>query len=568
MKKKNLLKRVMPAMLAAAMLGGCAGGEAASTASEASGEAAAVSDPMAAYEEEVVITLGHLTGTNPRLPDGDTFEDNAYTRYLKQRLNITISDAFEANGDDYTRQVSLAMASGELPDIMLVNNWNDLQELAENDMIADLTTLYEQYGSDRLKEIYASYDDVFEGGAFGKATFDGKIYAMPDAQGDSGPNMVWVRQDWVDALELDLDADGDKCISRDELKTVAQAFIDQDPGGTGKPVGITVQPMPTSADNDGGSFTLTGLANSFGAFPKRWVKDASGEIVYGSVTAETKAFLTEMAAWYKEGILDPQCGTRTWDDCMSLMVNNQAGIVFGQWHMPDWAFNQIKTKNPECEFACYAVADENGKANSMHVAPLDRYLVVSAECEHPEALIKMMNIYFDEISGVDAADYMPDIEEAMQMDNSTKPVSGVEVQPSNQLLKGYEGVMKAVDDESYESQLEAFDKKMAQEIRSYLADSTAATVEEWSHYNSRANGLGLYHDLEAAGLLNWSVPAFSGSTDSMAMMWTNLDKLENEMVIKIITGAESPDAFDTFVQEWNAQGGEKITKEVRDQAGH
>lgn len=109
---------------------------------------------------------------------------------------------------------------------------------------------------------------------------------------------------------------------------------------------------------------------------------------------------------------------------------------------------------------------------------------------------------------------------------------------------------------------------MAQEIRSYLADSSAATVEEWSHYNSRANGLGLYHDLEAAGLLNWSVPAFSGSTDSMAMMWTNLDKLENEMVIKIITGAESPDAFDAFVQEWNAQGGEKITKEVREQANH
>lgn len=302
MKKKNLLKHALPALLAAAMLAGCAGGGTESAPASDPGEVPTVTDPMAAYDEEVVITLGHLTGTNPRLPDGDTFEDNAYTRYLKERLNITISDAFEANGDDYTRQVSLAMASGELPDIMLVNNWSDLQELAENDMIADLTALYQQYGSDRLKEIYASYDDVFDGGAFGKATFDGKIYAMPDAQGDSGPNMVWIRQDWVDGLELELDADGDKCISRDELKAVAQAFIEKDPGGTGKAVGITVQPMPTSADNDGGSFTLTGLANSFGAFPKRWVKNADGEIVYGSVTEETKAFLTEMAAWYQEGI--------------------------------------------------------------------------------------------------------------------------------------------------------------------------------------------------------------------------------------------------------------------------
>lgn len=67
-------------------------------------------DPMSPYGTELVLTAGRYTGTNPRLPEGDTFEDNAYTRYLKERLNITIQDAFEANGEDYSRQVSLAMA--------------------------------------------------------------------------------------------------------------------------------------------------------------------------------------------------------------------------------------------------------------------------------------------------------------------------------------------------------------------------------------------------------------------------------------------------------------------------
>lgn len=526
-----------------------------------------INDPMSSYSPELVLGMGRYTGTNPRLPEGDTFEDNAYTRYLNERLNIRILDAFEANGEDYSRQVSLAMAGDDLPDMMLVTNWRDVQELVENDMVADLTDVYERYASPELKRVYATYGEVFEGGAFGKVTFDGRIYGMPDAQGDSGPHMVWIRRDWVDKLGLTLDEDGDHAITVAELKTVAKAFVDQDPGGTGKSVGIPIQPMPTSGDNDGGSFTLTGLANAFGAYPKRWQEDETGEIIYGTLTQETKAFLTEMAAWYQEGIIDPQCGTRTWDDCMSLLVNNQAGIVFGQWHMPDWAFAQIKTKNPECEFAGYAVADESGKVNAMHVAPLDRYMVVSKDCPHPEALIKMMNIYFDEIVGSDAAEKMPNIAEALQMDNSTKPI-GLEVQPADQLLTGYEGVVEAVADDSLITELGVYDQQMVQEIRKYQENPAQTTAEEWSHYNSRVNGLGLYHSLEEKGLLNWSIPAFTGSTSSMSLLWTNLDKQENEMVIKIITGAEPVEFFDSFTQAWSRQGGASILEEVRAQRNH
>lgn len=552
----------------AVSLCGCYGnGDKARREAQAAAVEADANDPMSPYDRELILTAGRYTGTNPRLPEGDTFEDNAYTRYLKEQLNIRIQDAFEANGDDYSRQVSLAMAGGDLPDIMMVTSWRDLQELAENDMIADLTEIYERYASPELKQIYESYSDVFEGGAFGKVTFDGKLYGMPDAQGDCGPNMVWIRKDWTDLLGIVVDEDGDKCISAEELKQIARSFIDEDPGGTGKPVGIPVQPMPTSGDNDGGSFTLTGLANSYGAFPKRWQEDENGEIVYGTMTEENKAFLTEMAAWYQEGIIDPQCGTRTWDDCMSLLVNNQAGIVFGQWHMPDWAFGQIKTKNPECEFECYAIADQNGKINTMHVAPLDRYMVVSKDCPHPEALIKMMNIYYDEIAGVDAVKLMPNIADALQMDNSTKPV-GLEVQPSDQLLSGYVGVMGAVEDDSLIAGLEVFDQKMVREICAYQNDPGSATTEEWSHYYSRVHALGLFHSLETNGLFQWEVPAFTGTTSSMSLLWTNLDKQENEMVIKIITGAEPPEFFDQFAEAWRKQGGTSIMEEIKAQKEH
>lgn len=77
---------------------------------------------LGAYEDTVICTMGRSTIANPKFPEGDTYEDNAYTRYLKERLNVEVEDEFEANGEDYDRQVSLAIASGELPDIMRVGS--------------------------------------------------------------------------------------------------------------------------------------------------------------------------------------------------------------------------------------------------------------------------------------------------------------------------------------------------------------------------------------------------------------------------------------------------------------
>ena len=49
----------------------------------------------------------------------------------------------------------------------------------------------------------------------------------------------------------------------------------------------------------------------------------------------------------------------------------------------------------------------------------------------------------------------------------------------------------------------------------------------------------------------------------MTTRWANLEKLETETMIKIITGEEPVDAFDEFVETWKKMGGEQITEEVQ-----
>ena len=60
--------------------------------------------PYGKYPELVTYTLGKMSGeNNSNMPDGDTYEDNAYTRYLRDMLNVQNKDVFEASGGIVTK---------------------------------------------------------------------------------------------------------------------------------------------------------------------------------------------------------------------------------------------------------------------------------------------------------------------------------------------------------------------------------------------------------------------------------------------------------------------------------
>ena len=56
----------------------------------------------------------------------------------------------------------------------------------------------------------------------------------------------------------------------------------------------------------------------------------------------------------------------------------------------------------------------------------------------------------------------------------------------------------------------------------------------------------------------------TSNTATMAEKMAYLYKLEEECFTNVIMGNESIEAFDKFVSDWYANGGEQITKEVND----
>lgn len=510
--------------------------------------------------KEIIITMGRQTLPNSKLPEGDTYENNAYTKMLYEELNVKIIDEFEANGDDYDRQVSLALSAGEIPDIMKVGSRDELKELYENDLITDLSDVYQTYASDYLKSVYDSY----EGRALANVTFDEQIMAIPGTNTDAGPSEVWIRNDWMQQLGISVDQDGNHAITIDELKMIAKEFMSKNPANADSTVGISFAPWLTSGDPDG-TYSMNSIAYALGAFPKTWI-EKDGKILQGSVQPEMKKALSLIAEWFQEGIIDPQLGTRTWDDITALLSNGQTGITFGTWHIPDWLLNNIRAMNPEAEFVSFGIENADGKVYCKHNDSTAGYIVVSKACKHPEVAIKIANLFYDSlVNDPTILDKYPEVAQYQKngVDGSTRPFN-IEINSYTSLLDDYSDIEKGVNGEITTEQARTTESKLVIEsVKNYLSNPTEADISDWSRYHSRMHGIELMQTLIEDNNMEWITPVFPSTTPTMETNQANLDKLEEETFIKIATGAVSVDeGFDAFVTEWNEQGGQQIISEI------
>lgn len=520
-------------------------------------------DSSAQSGETVKITMGRQTTANPKFPDGDSYEDNAYIRMVEQELNVDIVDEFEAqSGDDYNRQVSLALSAGNLPDIMQVAKKDELTELYENGLIADLTDVYDTYASDYVKGLY----DSFEGRALADVTYDGQMMAIPATSSDAGTGMCWIRSDWVETLGLTVDADGDRCVTLDEVKKLAEEFIAADPENVGNMVGLSFDARLTTTTSDT-AFMMNSIAYSVGAYPRHWYQDENGELVYGSTTEEMKEALSIARDWYQGGIIDPQLGTRTWDDITSLLVNGQCGIVFGSWHTPDWLLNNVYAMNNNAVFEPYALVSSDGKVNCTHYDATGEYIVVSADFEYPEIAIQILNLIYDDmVNSSELLEKYPEVNTYLNegVDGTARPYN-IEVKSSTYLLDEYAQLSAALSGEGTREEISTAEERANYDaITAYQEGSNDMTG--WCKLHSRCKGVDLLTYLTDNNLYNWITPVYPETTATMTTNWANLQTLEEETFIKIVTGSDDLDeTFDTFVTNWKEQGGEKILEEIGEQ---
>lgn len=517
-------------------------------------ESGAVS-PLGKYEDPITVEIVQSINPTITMPEGDSATDNYYTRFIKDNMNIDISVKWSASSSDYNEKLNLAIAANDIPDILVVNE-QQFRKLAQSDMLEDLTDYYDTYACDIIKQNIDSTD----GKALENATYDGKLLALPSVQVEAdGYVLMWIRQDWLDELGLEAPT------TIEELETVAKAFVDNKMGGENT-IGIVGPTINGAVYNTFLSTNnlnnLDGIFQAYQAYPGYWVQDEEGKAVYGSTTEQTKEALAELNKMYEDGILDQELGVRK--DADEAWKSGKVGILFSPW----WHGYNVKdgiANEPDMEWKAYAAplaADGQWYAKLAGVG--GSYCVVRKGYEHPEAAFLLNNYLrvnegtFQSETDLDLS-YYPGRVVITPLDENT-----YSVQALNAEMKGEE--VPEFDPLNY---------KLLQADLAALPDCLEApyddmSIEKWNTDNTNFGrlysllmGSSAVEEASAEGIVNKVYSITYTQTETMERKWTNLKKKEDETFLKIIIGEEPIEAFDTFVEEWNAEGGAEITEEVQ-----
>lgn len=548
MKKRRTVKKSAILCLAGLMLlTACGGAKEASSPVAAPDPAKADADLMAKYDPPVDITAWRYTESTYKYENNDTIEDNIYTRTYLSDLGINLKYVWTVPVEQFDQKMNVSIASGDLPDIMWLKN-KQLTDLAENDMLYDLTDLFEKYASPITKEIMLQ-DEA----SFNTAKIGGRLMAIPHTSSAvDGLPILYVRTDWLEKLGLP------EPQTMQDVLAIAEAFTKNDPDGNGKDDTFGLALTKTFLTD--AHFGTSGFFSGYHVNPGKWVKNESGQLVYGSIQPDVKDALVQLQDLYAKGVLDREFGVKDRAKVTESVASGKVGMFYGSMSAPLSIIQQNVDNDPKAEWKALPLVSVNDKkATPIGKMPITRYYGVSKDSKHPEAIIKLLNF---SMQGYDP--------EAAQenskfgITDTNIPVylySLISADPAKKNLNAHLNTMTALETND-PSQLSVEEKGYYDRIVDYRGGNRANWGTE-RVFGSPSSFDVIDHYVQED---NYIFDAFYGApTPTMVEKIATLQKMEEEVFTKIIMG-QSLDNFDKFTEDWKKLGGEQITKEVNEWA--
>ena len=516
-------------------------------------------DPMAKYDPPITIStavyLDDEMQTFMGLKEG-VLENNNWMDAYAEDLGISITYDWAVPNAQYEQKVNTTIVANDLPDIIAVNA-SQLRLLVENGMVADLTDVFEQYATPFTKEMMEA--DSWIG--IGQATFDGRLMALPRVDGNvDNANMLWIRNDWLEALGRTAPA------TIDELIDLAKAFMEADLDGTGQAYGLGAF-AGWGNFLEGGFGELTPFFQGHGAYPQGWV-DVNGKAEFGRVQPVMRGVLEKLAEMYADGILHREFATR---DLTEDVTAGRVGLLFGQHWLSFWPLQLTIDNNPEADWIpCPIPTVDGSPAKPMLGGSAGLFYVVNPDFANPEAVVKLYNYYYDKdcalspnydgdrfhIAG-DRAQDEPEATWQWAVVKSFYPIQNLFI------FRGLREYLATGNEDLLEI---GWISDAVDSLTDYLEDPIANAVR-WGAYRWSGPGgaFSVIDQYQAHG--NFILDLITYTTDSMVEYNTTLNDMAYTTFTKIIMGVDPIEAFDTYVSDWHTLGGDKITAEVNFELG-
>jgi len=476
--------------------------------------------------------------------------NNVWTRAYEQLLGIQVSYDWVVDVSMYDQKLGLSVNSGDIPDMFRVTP-SQLLLYQEAGLLANLTAVYEAEASAITRDVLTQ-DPV----ALKAATIDGKLWGIPLTDASvANASVLWIRQDWMDELGIAAPT------SMDDVLEISRRFTEEDPDGDG--VDDTIG-LCASKSLYGAIANVQGFFNGYHAYPGIWF-ERDGQVVYGSVQPEMRTALLALQEMYASGQLDPEFGVKDVNAINETIAQGKCGMEFGVWWNPYHPLNLSQQNDPTAFWSAFAIPSvDSTPAKSQYTTAIGSFLVIRNGYEHPEALIRMVNFWTDNLVGSQdeavRSTFLGNIEAPDVVLYKYTPVLLWE---PNAAIKAGNALREALARHD-PSGLDLEAQWRYRIIQAYYEQGILEAWVEVATNGPNGSSAILMQVLEDRGLMN---RFYGPPTPTMAGKMPTLQSMEEETIIKVIMG-ESIDLFDQFASDWYKLGGTDIVDEVNQWAAN
>ncbi len=315
----------------------------------------------------------------PKTPD--SWVEDALEEDLSSYLNrpVEVENVYLPGWEDAKTKINLMMSDpSEMTDVIWHWDMNrEFNSWIDADIVHDLTPLLQEHGQEIIN--YYSKDTFFF-----HWDPDSGIRRIPADVSEPGTMTTIIRKDWLENLQLDVPT------TLDEYIDVLRAFTFDDPNGTGQN-----DTYGLSGENLYRAFAPFFL--SHGVDPDSFMVMDDGTVKYGSTLPEVRDVLEILQGLYKEGVIDPRMLSPIEQAQVDeIMANGNVGSIY-RWvafFNPDFNHHvSFKALNPEGEYMPIdPVSGPDGFASDL---PADvfgwSYLSITDAAEDPEAVMQVLD---------------------------------------------------------------------------------------------------------------------------------------------------------------------------------
>lgn len=516
-------KRVVCLALCALMLLPILAGCGSDSSSDSSSNTTTATAAASGSDSAETITVRVL---RPKYANEVNMEEMEIFKVMGEKFNINFEFDNPAY-DNFEERLNLVMMDDTLPDVIMAMDTTNILEYGEAGVIIPLQD-YIENDMPNLKAAIDARDGVMKAITYS----DGNIYYLPQLDEQTSGNMPYIiRTDWLEKLNMD------SPVTLEDWEAYWEAVKTTDLNGNGQNDEIPF-----------GSYDMTGLRNfvtAFGVLDDFYTDpDDGGKVHYGPIEDKYKDALTWLNEMWNKGYIDQEIITMDYSSFSAKLAQNIVGSFYGPLGGMLAAQNATMPASVE-GFRVDATVPPKGTAQiHSYIDQEPRAIagaVITSSCKNVDRVIEWLDyMYSDEGTrlinmGIEGTHYT-------MVDGS--PIF------TDYVLNNSDGLSAKVAVGTF---------TIAQGNGPFiLSRDETSQLDDESVLKAKEECIIPYLETSKQYVLPGSL-SFSSEDDAVRReAMADIEIYVDEMVMKFITGRESLDNWDTYVEKVKSMGIDEV----------